>query len=117
MKKIKILLVSLLTVILSLFCLASCGETGKWVAKSYEAEVFGATVTKEIEDSNSYIELKNDKTIVISIETALGTISKTGTWAKGENDGEYLLTFENSTETLTIKDGVMKYSVYVLEKE
>lgn len=111
MKKIKILLVSLLTVILSLFCLASCGETGKWEVTKYKV----GSVYIEVDDE-SYIEMKSDKTIVIAIKIGSATIEKEGTWAKGEEKGTYLLTFENSTEELTIEDDVMTYGIYQLEK-
>ena len=116
MKKIKILLVSLLTVILSLFCLASCGETGKWVAVKYaQKTIMGSTEYVDIpEDNQSYIEMNKDNTIVIFIEINGISINKNGVWAKGEEEGAYLLTFDGSTEELTIEDGVMTYDAGAL---
>ncbi len=112
MRKIKVWLVAILTVVLSLFCLASCGEAGKWNVTKYKA----GPVSIEA-DSGSYIEMKSDKTIVVVIDIAGVSIEKEGTWAKGEEKGTYVLTFGNAEETLTIEDGVMTYGIYQLEKE
>ena len=113
MKKMKIWIVSILTVILSLFCLASCGETGKWAVTKYKAGPVSIDA-----DSGSYIEMNFDKTIKIVIDIAGVSIEREGTWEKSkEEENTYILTFENTQEKLTIEDGVMTYGIYQLEKK
>ena len=111
MKKFKVLLISILTIVLSLFCLTSCGEEGRWEVTHYKVGDMYVEV-----DSDSYIEMRNDKTLFIDIEIGLVHIYKEGTWAKGEEDGEYVVTFNGSAEEMTINDNVMYYHIYKLEK-
>lgn len=105
MKKVKLMLVSLLTVIISLFCLVGCGVAGKYNVASYKS----SSVTIEIQNNESYVELKNDNTAVLSVDVAsIFKLEGEGTWAKEDNkvvitvDGvEYNATLDGNTLTLS----------------
>lgn len=113
MKKVKVYLVSLLTVIMALFCFVGCTPVGKYTATAYKL----GSASLEIKDSNSYIELKIDKTAEIHIEiSALGmSIDDSGTWEKGE-DKEVIITTENTTYTVTVDGDTLTYGVIVFKK-
>ena len=113
MKKVKLYLVSLLTIVMALFCFVGCGPVGKYTATSYKM----GPVSMEIKDSNSYIELKLDKSAVIHIEvSALNmSIDDSGTWEKGE-DKEVKITTENMTYTVTVDGNTLTYGVIVFTK-
>ena len=106
MKKLSVVLATLLTFILSLTCLTSCFlYQGKYKATAF---VVGSTTT-EIEDSDSYIELKGDEVAVASISIDIPvigtqTIQGTGTWTKGSDDN-YILGVSGMELTFTIDGG------------
>lgn len=109
MKKVKLMFVSLLTVIISLFCLVGCGTAGKYEAISYK--VGPASIAISNQENPSYVELKSDKTAVVSIDLANGLlkVDGTGTWEEKE-DKKIVITIEgvafNATvdgDTLTVQ--------------
>jgi hypothetical protein len=113
MKKVKLYLVSLLTVIMALFSLVGCTPIGKYTATAYK--LGGASL--EIEDSNSYIELKIDKTAEIHIEiSVLGmSINDSGTWARGDGN-IVIITTESSEYEVTVDGDTLTYGVIVFKK-
>ena len=122
MKKVKVWLAAALTVILSLFCLAGCGKTGVYKVTAYKTTVLGVTSTIEVEDSESFVELKNDDTAKMSIDIAkIVTLEGEGTWKEGEEKNSYVITISDIDYNATIEDGVMtidlKVASVVLEKE
>lgn len=122
MKKVKVWLAAALTVILSLFCLAGCGKTGVYKVTAYKTKILGVTSTVEVEDSESFVELKNDDTAKMSIDIAkIVTLEGEGTWKEGEEKNSYVITISDVDYNATIEDGVMtidlKVASVVLEKE
>ena len=122
MKKVKVWLAAALTVLLSLFCLAGCGKTGVYKVTAYKTTVLGVTSTIEVEDSESFVELKNDDTAKMSIDIAkIVTLEGEGTWKEGEEKNSYVITISDIDYNATIEDGVMtidlKVASVVLEKE
>lgn len=122
MKKVKVWLAAALTVILSLFCLAGCGKTGVYKVTAYKTKILGVTSTVELEDSESFVELKNDDTAKMSIDIAkIVTLEGEGTWKEGEEKNSYVITISDIDYNATIEDGVMtidlKVASVVLEKE
>ena len=112
MKKVKLYLVSLLTIVMALFSFVGCGPVGKYTATSYKM----GPVSVAIEDSNSYIELKLDKSATIHIDIAgVMTIEDRGKWEKGE-DKEVKITTENTTYTVTVDGNTLTYGVIVFTK-
>lgn len=108
MKKVKVLLVGLLTMVMCLFCFVGCGEKG--VYKVTEYKVGPASV--EVTDSESYIELKGDNVATMSIDVAkVVTLEGEGTWAKGEEKNSYIVTIENVEYPVTIVDGEMTVEI------
>lgn len=85
MKKMKTLLVGILTIMLSICCFASCAlfKAGKYEAVSYK---FGAMSIDVSSDDASYIELKSDKTVNVSIKIAAVTLEGEGTWEENDDD-------------------------------
>lgn len=102
MKKVKLFLVSLLTVILSLFCLVGC-TTGKYKAVSYKIGPASVDITDE--DNESYVELKGDNTAIVHVKVATISVDGTGTWE--EKDDKISITIEGVTYSATEKDGVL----------
>ena len=76
MKKMKVLLVGILTLVMSLFCLVGCFEEGKYEAVAYKAGPL--TVDIKADEDNSFIELKGDKTATVSINIIIGKIEGEG---------------------------------------
>lgn len=112
MKKSSTILVSLLTIVMALFCFVGCGPIGKYTATKYKAGI----VSVDIDNSESYIELKLDKTATIHINIAnIMTIEDSGTWEKGE-DKEVIITGKNLTYTVTVDGNTLTYGVVVFEK-
>ena len=112
----KVLLVGILTLVLSLFCLTGCFESGKYEAVSYK---MGSMSVEVAEDNESYVELKSDNTVVMSIDIAgFMTLEGEGTWEKGEEN--YVLTVEGIEYKATIEKGVMTLNLgigsIILEK-
>ena len=113
MKKVKSYLVALLTIVMALFCFVGCTPFGKYTATAYKI----GSVSIEIEDGNSYIELKIDKTAVIHIDIAgVMTIEDSGTWERGEEDKEYIITTENTTYSVKVDGDTLTYGVVVFKK-
>ena len=99
MKKVKVFLVSLLTVALAMFSLASCVQPGKYEAESYKL----GSLTMEISDDNaSYVELKWNKDAVVSIQVASMTWEGTGTWKSGEDKNTIVITINDTEHTATV---------------
>ncbi|MBQ8291522.1 MAG: hypothetical protein IJX88_03305 [Clostridia bacterium] len=104
MKKVKSLLVSLLVVIMALFCFAGCGEKGKYVVTSYKMGGASLSVT-----SDSYIELKDKDVAEVSISImGIFTLEGTGTWKTGD-DNKVTITLEGVEYTATVADDVMTF--------
>ncbi len=103
MKKIKVFLVSLLTIVLAMFCLAGCGKTGKYVATAYK---IGSTTT-DLTDSTSYVELKGDNVAVVSIDLKITKIEGEGTWKEGEEKNTVVITVSNVPYPVTIDGNTM----------
>ncbi len=96
MKKMKVFLVGILTLVLSLFCLVGCFKTGKYEAVTYTSVGLLGTTTEEFpEDNASYIELKDEGVVYVSLEILGQEIEGEGTWTDNE-DG-----------TITIKAGIL----------
>ena len=119
MKKLKIFLVSLLTAILCLFCLASCGERGVYKVTAYE--VGSSTIDVDSDSTASYIELKRKDVAVVSLDIAgVATIEGTGTWSEVSDD-KYKITVDGVSYEVTIHDDEMIVNLLVgkiiLEKD
>lgn len=117
MKKCKLFLITVLTVILSLFCFAGCFEQGKY---EIEEIVTGNTV-KEVDNNLSYIELKKGNVAVVSIDLALLKVEGEGTWKKGDEKNQIIISIKGidytvvkESDTLTLDAGLAKL---VFEKE
>ena len=107
MKKVKLYLVSLLTILMALFSFVGCGPVGKYTATAYKS----GSISYAIEESNFYIELKQDKTAVINIEipALLLTINdNNATWEKGEGK-EVKITTRNITYTATVDGKTLSF--------
>ncbi len=101
-------IVSMLVVLTALFCLVGCGQTGKYVATSYKA----GPITMDLTDSNSYVELKGGDEAVVSIDFALGKLEGTGTWAKGEQANEVIITVEGVEYIATVEGGELTLDIF-----
>ena len=109
MKKVKVFLVGILTLVLSLFCLVGCFKTGVYKATAIKTTILGATTTTELEpgEDSSYIELKSDNVAVVSINLSITKIETTGTWTEGE-DGKVMIETESGVDyTVTIDGSTM----------
>ena len=119
MKKVKIFLVSLLTAILCLFCLASCGERGVYKVTAYE--VGASTVDVDSDATASYIELQRKDVAVVSLDIAgIATIEGTGTWTEVSKN-KYKISVDGLSYDVTIHDDEMifdfKVAKIILEKD
>ena len=120
MKKVRVLLVSLLTMLVALFCFVGCGQTGKYKAVSYK--IGNATIEIEADDeaAASYVELKGDDVAVVNIKVATLSWEGTGTWEKAEEDKTVKITVGGITYTATIEGKQMTLNLIagsiVLEK-
>ncbi len=120
MKKVRVLLVSLLTMLVALFCFVGCGQTGKYKAVSYK--IGNATIEIETDDeaAASYVELKADDVAVVNIKVATLSWEGTGTWKKAEEDKTVKITVGGITYTATIDGKQMTLNLIagsiVLEK-
>ena len=105
MKKISIVLATVLAFVLSLVCLSGCFlYQGKYTAS---AIVIGNTTT-ELEDSESFVELKGDDVAVVSINIlSVVTLEGEGTWKKSEEEDSYVLTVGGINYDFTIEGGKM----------
>lgn len=126
MKRMKICLVGILTLMLTLLCFAACGVAGTYKFKSitimgvsYEA---GSQVPGmgAIEEDAYVVELNSDGTAVVTMNMFGQTDSSECAWE--EEDGKIIFKEGDVTvATATVEDGVMKlglegYATVVLEK-
>ena len=121
MKKMKVLLVGMLTLVMSLLCFSSCFlHYGKYTAVEHRAEVLGSQVVTELEDSKIYVELKGDNVAVYAQEVFGKQVISEGTWANGEEFGQYVMTIDNTTYNITVEGGTMTLEsvvgTYILKK-
>ena len=120
MKKVKMFLVSLLTAILCLFCLASCGERGVYRLTGYDP--IGDDYRDIDSDATaSYIELQRKDVAVVSIDLAgIATIEGTGTWTEVSKN-KYKISVDGLSYEVTIQDDTMildvKIGKIILEKD
>ncbi len=119
MKKMKVLLVGILTLIMSFMCFSGCAllKMGKYKAVSYQSvSILGASVTTELpEDNGSYVELKGDNVAVICIKVDSTDWSKEGTW-KENDDGTITITVGGVDYTTTIEGGTMVLDLGIIGK-
>ena len=119
MKKVKLMFVSLLTVIISLLCLVGCGTAGKYEAVSYK--IGPASIAIENQENPSFVELKGDNTAVVSIDLANGVLELdgTGTWEEKE-DKKIVITIEGVPFNATVDGNTLTVQLLagsvVLEK-
>jgi Zn/Cd-binding protein ZinT len=107
MKKFKVFLVSLLTIVMSLFCFASCGVEGTYKFESLTVQLIGTTTIKvgdeylgqEVTEDFMTITLNKDNTVSFSRDGE----DSDGTWEKGE-DGHIIITV-GGMEIDAVKDG------------
>lgn len=111
MKKLKVLLVGLLTIIMSLFCLTGCFEKGKYEAVSYTSGPVTLDVSSE---DASYVELKSDDVAVVSINLDVMKLEGEGTWTKGE-DGEVIIKIGVAEYTATIDGKTMVLDMEIVK--
>ena len=108
MKKMKVLLVGMLTLVMCLLCFSSCFlHYGKYTAVEHRTEVLGSQVVTELEDSKIYVELKGDNVALYSQEVFGKQVISEGTWTAGEVFGQYIMTIDNATYNLTIEGTTM----------
>ena len=106
MKKFRTILVTVLAMLMVVFCFASCGKTGKYTATSYTIAGF-TKVVEETEDP-SYVELKKDNVATVYIK--LGTLSWSGdgTWKESEEkENTVLITVGIITYEAVVDGGTM----------
>jgi Zn/Cd-binding protein ZinT len=107
MKKFKVFLVSLLTIVMSLLCFASCGAEGTYKFESLTYKVIGTTTIKvgdeylgqQITEDFMTITLNKDNTVKFSQDGE----GSDGTWKEGE-DGHIIITI-GGMEIDAVKDG------------
>ena len=111
MKKVKLLFVALLTVALSLLCLASCGTAGTYKFKSMDTllgtvEVGEKYLGQEVTEDFIVIILNDDNTVSFTKE---GETSQ-GTWKDGEEDNTVVITVAHVINiTATLDGGTMVF--------
>ena len=111
MKKVKAFFVSLLAVVMCLFCLVACGEKGKYEVVSYTVGGFKQEVS---DDDSSYIELKSDDVAVVYIKFGTMSWEGEGTWAKDEDkDDTVNITVGGITYSATIDGDTMTLNMIV----
>lgn len=119
MKKVKIWLLTLLTVVMALFGLSACGETGVYKVSEYKVGIVSFDVDEDATDS--YIELKSGNEVVLNISVERVSLEGTGTWEKGEEKNSYVLNVEGEKYPVTIDDGEMVITILgvqiILEKD
>lgn len=106
MKKIKLLTVSLVTVLLCLFCLAGCSMEGTYKLSKWKLPKIGTEIVIDKDsESNLSINLEKDGVVTVSGKLVSSgivlldmTTPQTGTWEKGDN-------------------GIVKISVGILQVE
>ena len=115
MRKIKMFFVSLLAMMLALFCFASCGEAGKYTLVSYQKSNGDVTIVAE---SASFVELGKENEATISIDLGIFTLNGEGTWAKSEEEKKTLLLDLNIGDYKAVKSGkTLKVTINMLGAE
>lgn len=119
MKKIKLLVISILTLLIGLFCFAGCAPTeGEYKLSSWKLNVGGIeTEIKIDENSESYltVNLEEDGVVTVSGKLAYNgltvldiTTPQTGTWEKGEERNIVEISVGNVFNvTATVKKNTM----------
>ena len=101
MKKISVFVVAIMTLLMSLFCFASCGEKGVYKMTSYQ---YGDTVkmVDSTKEEFSYVELKKGNVATVDVNEALLIINVEGSWKR---DGDNIIITQvastGSTEVTT----------------
>ena len=130
MKKVKVFLVGILTLVLSLFCLVGCGPAGTYKFESLTVGALGFEKTYEVgqeyngeELTKDYftLELKDDGTAVIGDDGETFNCQ----WTEGE-DGTitfkqngltlYTATIDGSTMTVKVGDTSLAGMTLILKK-
>ncbi len=109
MKKMKVFLVGILTLVLSLFCLVGCFKTGKYEVVSYTGAISGSQSVPK--DDESYVELKSDNIVKVYLSSdvlPIGSIDEVGTWTEME-DGTIKIEAGIFITTVTIDGGTMTF--------
>lgn len=113
MKKAKIWLLTLLTVVMALFGLSACGKTGVYKVTEYKIGAFSYDVDEDT--TSSYIELKSGNEVVVNVSVAGESLQGTGTWAKGEGKNSYILNVDGVEYPVTIQDDEMVITISVVK--
>ena len=126
MKKIKVFLVSMLSVLTMLVCFVGCGPMGTYKATAFDPIALEA-IDIESEETASYIKFESGKKVVISINVDLPLVDPieikgNGTWAETETKDKYEVTLENDAKFYFTKvDGDIHldvgFGVLILEKD
>ena len=114
MKKVKLMFVSLLTVIISLFCLVGCGTAGTYKFYKLETSIgswevgenfMGTTLTEDF----MTLVLNSDNTFSLTEKEDGETDDTVGTWAEEDGkvtlsvDGEAIMTGTLDGNTITFE--------------
>ena len=120
MKKIKLLMVSLLTVLIGLFCFASCAATeGEYKLSSWKLPLIGTEIKIDKDsESNLTVNLEEDGVVTVSGKLAYDgttyldiTTPQTGVWEKGEDKNVIEISVGNIFNvTATVEKGTMTFS-------
>lgn len=108
MKKLKVFLVSLLAMLTVLFCFTGCGVKGVYQVEGYELP---GGWSKEVEESTSYIEIKDDN--VVEMDIAIGSvfsIKQTGIWVELDEENKYEIRVPQG-------EGSITYGVTLIDEE
>ena len=120
MKKIKLWLASLLTVLLCAVCFSGCGAMqGEYKLSSWKLPLIGTEITID-KASESYltVNLEDDGVVTVSGQLAYNgttyldiTTPQTGTWEKGEEKNVVEISVGNVFNvTATVKGGKMEFN-------
>ena len=105
MKKVKMLLVSLLTVVICLFCLVGCGTAGTYKFAKLETTVLGTLevgekfMGEELTEDYMVLTLNSDNTFSLSSDDE----DNVGTWT--EKAGKVTLSVEGKALTTATLNG------------
>ncbi len=109
MKKTNAILVGILTLILSLFCLVGCGENGVYKVSEYKMGAVSVDVDET--KTESYIQLNSDKSVKMVLKVASVSLNGEGTWEAAEEKNTYKLSVDNIDYTVKIEKGEMTITV------
>ena len=121
MKKIKLLTVSLLTVLLCMFCLVGCSVEGQYKLSKWKLPVLGTEIVIDEEaDSSLSINLEKDGVVTVSGKLVVAgstildmTTPTTGSWEKNE-DGTVKISAGLLQVNATVKGGEMVFESSLL---